>query len=380
VLPTSCLSPCHGFNGVITQYQGSTHYQVYLANVTDTEAQTWTTPGLPCGNCHAIDGLQQRAAGQVGTTQDAGVQNLASGRLTYTDPVSGKPNAANYVGSATTAQVYCTTCHEVNDANDPHRTGQVWTPGSFPMVVSADGGSLYIEKSAPDASAGTNAGNYGPGNTCMWCHRSRIDVTNYVAASNKITSTHWGPHEGPQTDVFTAVGGYQYPSLTYGTSTHQQKLSCVDCHMPNRADNSNVPDHSFNAKLSACGASACHTPAPTDFNVAGGQATVKALLTDLERVLNSSGWLTRASAAPYTPLTDSDAGTGQVGDGNYSLDLTTPGPTLTAAQAGALYNYILVARGGAFGVHNPLYTKQILYDSYVAVAGTPPPSFPSGRP
>jgi hypothetical protein len=53
---------------------------------------------------------------------------------------------------------------------------------------------------------------------------------------------------------------------------------------------------------------------------------------------------------------------------------------LTAAQAGAHYNYILVARGGAYGVHNPLYVKELLYDSYKAVTGNPPPTFPSGRP
>jgi hypothetical protein len=353
---------------------------VYLANVDTTTAQEWTKPGSPCGNCHAIDALQQRATGNVGTTQDAGVPNLAGGRLTYMDPVSGKPNAASYVGSATVAQVYCTTCHAVTDANDPHKTGQNWTPGSFPLYVSPDAGAVYVEKSAPDASAGTSAGFYGPGDTCMWCHRSRIDVTNYITASNKLTSPYWGPHEGPQADVFSAVGGYQYPNLSYGTSTHQQKLACVDCHMPNVTGNLNVPNHSFNPQLSACGASACHSPAPTDFDVSGGEATVKGLLTDLERALNNAGWLTRSSGAPYTPLTDSDAGTGQVGDGNYALDRTMPGPTLTAAQAGAVYNYILIARGGAYGVHNPLYSKELLYDSYVAVTGSPPPSFPSGRP
>jgi hypothetical protein len=85
-IPTSCLSPCHGFNGVVAQYHGSTHYMVYLANVNSAEAQTWTTPGLPCGNCHAIDALQQRTGGNVGTAHDGGVANLSSGELVYLDP------------------------------------------------------------------------------------------------------------------------------------------------------------------------------------------------------------------------------------------------------------------------------------------------------
>jgi hypothetical protein len=223
---------------------------------------------------------------------------------------------------------------------------------------------------------GSSAGFYGPGDTCMWCHRSRVDVTNLVTATTKITSAHWGPHEGPQADIFTAAGGYHYANQSYGTSTHQQKLSCVDCHMPNVADNASVPDHSFYPNLAACGASSCHSPAPTNFDVAGGESTVRGALTDLERVLNNAGYLTRASSAPYTLLSDPDGGGGQVGDGTYSTDLPVPGLTLTANQAGALYNYILIARGGAFGVHNPKYVKQLIYDSYDAITGTAPPTLP----
>jgi hypothetical protein len=279
------------------------------------------------------------------------------------------------------AQVYCTTCHAVTPQNDPHVTGMPWTPGSFPLYVSPDAGSLYVEKS-PEAGAvvGTNAGFYGPGDTCMWCHRSRVDVTNYIAAvgGTAITSIHWGPHEGPQADVFTAQGGYQYPGQTYGTSTHQVKLTCVDCHMPDVADNQDVPDHTFNPQLSVC-ASTCH-PGATSFDVAGGESTVKSEMTDLERALNDEGWLTRSSAAPYVPLTDPDGGSGEVGDGNWADDTPAPGFTLAAGQAGALYNYLLIAKGGAYGVHNPLYEEELLYDSYEAVVGKPPPTFATARP
>jgi len=379
-IPVSCLSPCHGFNGVISQYQGSMHYMVYLSNVDTSTAAEWTAPGSPCGNCHAIDAIQQRASGNVGTDMDAGVVNLASGELQYLDPKTGGLGSATYVGSATVAQVYCTTCHAVTNQNDPHKTGVPWTPGSFPLYVSPEAGSIFLEKS-PTAGmvTGMDAGFYGPGDTCMWCHRSRNDVTNYITASNKM-SLYWGPHEGPQADVFTGVGGYHYAGQTYGTSTHQQKLSCVDCHMPDVASNSGVPDHTFNPQLSTCSASNCHTPPPTTFNVAGGEATVKGALTDLERAMNDLGWLTRSSSAPYAPLTDPDGGNGQVGDGNWGQDDPMPGVTLDADQAGAMYNYILVARGGAYGVHNPLYEKELLYDSYVGVTGHAPPTFPSGRP
>jgi hypothetical protein len=377
-IPVSCLSPCHGFGGVVEQYRSSIHYTAYVTNVGTTTASEWTTPGSPCGNCHAIDALEQRAAGNVGTDVDAGVVNLSSGELQYLDPTTSKPNYANYAGTATIAQVYCTTCHAVTNANDPHKTGVPWTQGSFPLVVSSDGGSIFLEKS-PNAGAvtGSAAGFYGPGDTCMWCHRSRVDVTNYITPNTKITSVRWGPHEGPQADIFTAAGGYHYANNTYGTSTHQQKLSCVDCHMPDVTDNSGVPDHTFNANLSACGASSCHSPAPTNFDVAGGESTVQGAMIDLERALNNAGDLTRNQTAPFTPLSDPDGGGGQVGDLSFDQDQPVPGGTLTADQAGALYNYILVARGGAFGVHNPKYIAELLFDSYFALSGLPLAAFPA---
>jgi hypothetical protein len=92
--------------------------------------------------------------------------------------------------------------------------------------------------------------------------------------------------------------------------------------------------------------------------------------------LNGQGFLTRAAAAPYVPLTMA-----QLGDGQWALDQPTPGASfdgglLTQDQAGALYDYILVARGGASGVHNPKYVAQLLYDSYNALTGLPLAAFP----
>jgi hypothetical protein len=262
-IPVSCLSPCHGFNGVVAQYQSSVHYTEYLVNVSSATPETeWTTTGAPCGNCHAIDALQKRASGDVGTADGGVVVNLKTGELQYLDPATDAQASASYTGSATVAEVYCTTCHAVTNANDPHKTGLPWKPGSFPLVASNDGGSVNIEKS-PSTSAvtGTDAGDFGPGNTCIWCHRSRVDVTNYLTASNAITSVFWGPHEGPEGDLFTGAGGYQFSGKTYNESTHEQKLSCVDCHMANVADNSNVPDHSFNPNLTVC--TSCHAGVTT---------------------------------------------------------------------------------------------------------------------
>jgi hypothetical protein len=371
-IPVSCLSPCHGFNGVVSQFQSSVHYTEYLANVASaTPEAEWTTPGQPCGNCHAIDALEQRVSGNVGTTNDGGVVNLATGELQYRDPMTGALSNASYVGTATVAEVYCTTCHAVTNANDPHKTGIPWTPGSFPLLVEPDGGPINLERSPlTSAVTGTEGANFGPGDTCMWCHRSRMDITNTLTLTdNLITSIHWGPHEGPQGDITTGLGGYQFGTFVYGESTHEQKLSCIDCHMVSVTGNSNVPDHSFNPNVSAC--VNCHA-GTTNFDINGFEGNMKTALTEIETWLDAHGLLTRSASAPYAQLG------ALVGDGNWGLDnpipsgaLTVPGgfASLTQDQAGALYNYILVARGGAYGVHNPKYVEELLYDSYMALSG-----------
>jgi len=134
-----------------------------------------------------------------------------------------------------------------------------------------------------------------------------------------------------------------------------------------------VPDHSFNPSLSAC--QGCHA-GTTTFDINGFQSQIESALTQIETWFNTEGFLTRASAAPYTPLT-----TAQLGDGNWDQDSPVPGATLagvllTQDQAGALYDYILVAKGGASGVHNPKYIAEVLYDSYYALTGTALTAFP----
>ena len=74
-LPTSCLSPCHGFNGIVEQWKTSTHYATFVSNLGGQEVDTWTGPQA-CGNCHALDALTGRFAGSVGTKSGGVVANV----------------------------------------------------------------------------------------------------------------------------------------------------------------------------------------------------------------------------------------------------------------------------------------------------------------
>src|SRR5262245_30150236 len=57
-LTAGCLAPCHGFGGIVEQWKTSTHYATYIANLGGEEVPSWTG-STACGNCHAIDGVEQ---------------------------------------------------------------------------------------------------------------------------------------------------------------------------------------------------------------------------------------------------------------------------------------------------------------------------------
>lgn len=376
---TGCTTPCHGFGNVVDQWKFSGHYKI--SELADEEP-VWTSAAT-CGNCHAVDGLEQRVAGKV-TVADGGVSsNVNNGHLNYKTS-TGTATEAIYAGLGKNAIVHCTSCHSFTPTNDPHNTGK-YEPGSAPLrVASGPDDQSYIEKS-PDntAVAGQAAGKWKAGNTCVFCHKSRKDITFYITASNKMSSRNWGPHEGPQADVYSGKGGYHFAGQTYGTSTHTTIASgCVGCHMNPVASNKDTPDHSMTPGLAFC--KTCHTTySGTTYDIQSGQSTVRAALKELEAALNEKGLLTRSEAEPYAAL----AGT-QLTDGAYHLDKVRPksgtdgdggvvDQTLNAADAGALYNYLIIARSKDFGVHNPTYTKQLLWDSIKQIKGSNPTSMTS---
>jgi len=366
-LNASCMKPCHTFSGIVEQWKTSRHYATYISNLGGDEVESWTG-AKACGNCHASDGPELRLAGDVthnGST--TGPINLSYGQLNYKD-TNNAIKEISYAGQTTVAVVGCGTCHDNSPQHDPHVSGGDYVSGSFPLrVPHGDTDYAVIERSsAVGTSDGTNGGTYREGNACMWCHKSRKDVTNYIlAGTNNITSTTWGPHEGPDADVYTGKGGYEYTGKTYGNSSHQNlKKGCVQCHMPPVAENGGIGNHSFYPQTSAC--QTCHA-GTTNFDVLGGQSQVKQWLQMLRTKLNTMQLLTRDGVNPLssTDLSDTEF------EADESLPAAAAGavgrPAVQGPTAGALYNYFVMARGSGFGVHNPRYVNQILYDSMQAV-------------
>jgi hypothetical protein len=361
-LNVSCMVPCHTFAGIVEQWKTSRHYATYVANLGGDEAESWTG-AKACGNCHAEDGVQQRLAGNVTYSGTTGPTELANGQLNYKDSGSGKISEIVYAGQATVAVVGCPTCHNDDAAHDPHVTGKAnYERGDFPLrVPSGSNDYAIVEKSSAVGTSDGTQVKYNAGNACMWCHKSRKDVTNYITATQNITSNTWGPHEGPAADIYSGTGGYEWPTQgAYSNSSHQRfTKGCVQCHMPPVDANLGIGDHSFYPQLAVC-TSMCHQDAK-NFDVSGGQTAVKSYLQTLRELLNTDGLLTRDGT---TPLVDPD-----LHDQNFNEDNALPKNGVTADEAGALYNYFLIARASGYGVHNPNYIKDLLHDSVVKMNG-----------
>lgn len=369
ILSGACTQPCHTFGGVVDQWRFSNH----------SHPQENEIGGGPCGNCHGVDGIEQRIANKYAVAPDSGAPiGVPSGHMSY-KTTAGAVTEIGYGGATAIGRIHCTTCHDFNPTNDPHVVGK-YLPGSARIRVPGGvSDTVLLEKSPTPGTATGQPLAYKAANVCVFCHKSRKDVSSYIGAANSISSSHWGPHEGPQTDVYSGKGGYHFAGQTYGSSAHVGLANaCVSCHMGPVSGNANVPDHTMKPNVAFC--KTCHTQyTGTTFDIQGGRTLVKNALSELEVALNDAGLLTRSEVAPYGPLSEDD-----LADGQFNKDLTRPGSngaggnqSLDAPTAGALYNYLIIARSKDLGVHNPTYEKQLLWDSIRQLKGVDPTSLPA---
>jgi len=175
----------------------------------------------------------------------------------------------------------------------------------------------------------------GDGSLCANCHQPRRQMEAEDGIVN-VSSTHWGPHHGPQSAMLLGVGGAG--DVEGGASDHYDWVedTCVTCHVAN--DN-----HSFEPSLSAC--LECHEDAE-NFDIEGVQTGVDELIVELQEALVAKGMLDGDEEHGFHPVV-----------GEYP-----------EAEAAALWNYIfIVIEDGSRGVHNASYTIGLLESSIAAL-------------
>lgn len=275
---------CHNDTAVITGKQQAWSESIHGSG----EATAYAGGRAGCAGCHSGSKFKEMIA--AGLTPDV---------------VEGGDSAPTHQD--------CRTCHEVHTSY----TAADWA------LTTTDAVTLYaFEDVVYDG---------GEGNLCGVCHQPRRQIAEADADGNiEVTSTHWGPHHGPQTAVLLGVGGAG--DVEGSPSFHATNVedTCVSCHL-GETDN-----HLFEPAVAAC--TGCHADIE-DFDVNGLQTEVQALFDELLEKLEAEGMYEDHPVVGFYP----------------------------AAKAQAMWNYIMLAvEDSSTGVHNPAYTKALLEASLAA--------------
>ena len=276
--------------------------QVQITDCMSCHDDTTLITGKQTGLSEAVHGtgeayVRGTSASCAGCHSGGGFSAMVAAGLT--------PNTVE-VGDPNPTRQDCRTCHQVHTSY----TAADWA----------------LETTAPVALFAFDAAVYdgGKGNLCANCHQPRRAIAAADDDGNiSVTSTHWGPHHGPQSAMLLGLGG---AGLTGSPSGHATMVAdtCVTCHIG--ADYS----HTFEPVMSSC--LQCHDEG---FDIDAAQAEVQELIDQLGELLRAKGLLDEEDH----PVV-----------GVYP-----------AAEASALWNYIFIAvEDGSLGVHNATYTRDLL--------------------
>ncbi len=162
----------------------------------------------------------------------------------------------------------------------------------------------------------------------------------------------------PQGLLVKGKGGMEFEDKSYESGPHSEiPNNCAGCHMapsPGGELKYRLGEHTFRVitkgegkrRLNTNGCKKCHEDMSFQY-VLDSQAKVKQLLDTLEALL------------PHKPKPSAN---------RPNEKPRLPGdPSLNAVQAMASYNYYTVVRDGTYGVHNPVYIRQLLEHSIEAL-------------
>lgn len=230
-------------------------------------------------------------------------------------------------------RIDCETCHTSHTSFDFETDGQDYalrTSDEVALLMFGNEASIDFDSSS---------------NLCANCHQPRrLGPESLAADSFNITSSHWGPHHGPQATYLEGIGAFEFEgSASYpepGASSHIAAGACVACHMGEATEDGEEMHggHSFTANIANC--TACHTDA-TDFDINGVQTEVHGLLEEIVEILKTNN------------VVDNE---GHVLAGMYETK-----------YAAAYYNYIGVEEDRSMGVHNPEYITAVLRNTLAAI-------------
>ncbi|MBN2615579.1 MAG: ammonia-forming cytochrome c nitrite reductase subunit c552 [Bacteroidales bacterium] len=310
----------NGTDGTAGCIQCHTNSQVIEVKIAQWSTSVHATGGLEvrnstsCATCHTSQGFLETVA----NTPDGGMRPDATA-ATIDNP----------------APQNCYTCHDI------HAT---YTAADWALTTS----------SPVQLWAANKTVDFGKGNLCANCHQARPGLT-VVDDSISITSTHWGPHHGPQANILGGAGGFEFTgTFTYSNSNHTTDVTdgCVTCHMGTYNGTSgghnmemyNLASTDSPSAINLSGCLSCHDEGSTALvaKITTTQEEVHHLLLTLETAMINKGVM---------------SATGTVIPGKYPQ-----------AYAEAYWNWELVEADRSLGVHNADYVKALLNNSIQALS------------
>lgn len=290
----------------------------------------------------------------------------------------------------------CQKCHTHEGFLEYVKTGTVdndayieWPsqPGCFTCHKPHDTGDFELRKTDPVKLATGDTFDYGKGNLCANCHQSRRDPGAVVldTPANKV-SGHFGPHHGPQGDIFNGTGGAEYDGKSYSSSAHKLEIedSCVSCHMAlpegRYSASAQIGGHSFGMhgevhgakKINVASCAGCHEDIKQDKSGAYYDYMAGA---DYDQ--DGTVEIAQMEVIGLLELLSNDMGTGLLqtmenpyykADGSYINMAKDSGVTRTKNEVAALYNYKLFGEEDrSKGMHNYTYTVQVLTDTVASM-------------
>jgi hypothetical protein len=283
---------------------------------------------LTCAECHTdttlLTGKQTAWSESLHGTGEAYVRGTSAGCAgchsggAFSAMIAAGQNPSEVeAGDPNPTRQDCRACHEIHTSY----TSEDWA------LTTTDPVDLYAFEGV------TYDG--GEGNLCANCHQPRRVIAETDADGNvEVTSTHWGPHHGPQSAMLLGLAGAGAEGSPSAHATMVED-TCVACHVGEN------DSHTFEPDVAAC--QGCHADAE-NFDINGTQTEVQESLDELEEALIAKGLLDEEGHPAVMVMPEADAW--------------------------ALWNWIYIAHEDkSVGVHNPTYTRALLEASLALLAG-----------
>lgn len=224
----------------------------------------------------------------------------------------------------------CETCHSGHVSFDFENDNQDYALRTTAPV------SLLMDDHTTVVDFGNN------GNLCLSCHQPRRAAPVADSLGNyTITSSHYGPHHGPQGTILEGIGGYEFAGPeAYPTSysTHRT-TGCTTCHMAETSGDTG--GHTWIPNVNGC--TACHSDA-TSLDINGKITAMEGLLHELALLLVDKGVL------------GEEEGEFHVVRGTFPVEV-----------AAAFYNWDMVFEDRSNSVHNVAYTTALIKNTIAAM-------------